>query len=271
MSKSENDRRRTIRNSISVPAAVKGRESIDVFWTEATEIVTVSRVGASFNLKRECHVGRIVSLIMNMPKHLRSYDLETKLYRVWGLVQHCRPISEEEYQIGIAFVGKNAPTNYEENPAATYRVKGMSSDGFWHIEETKTRFIPRAYYRYPNLIDVKISVLDSEGKDTFIDEKATTKNISTAGAAVFSDLDVNSGDAVRFTCDEQDFSSIAIVRNRQEKGEGRTTLHLQFTECDFPIDKIMQLSKTTDIEESEDINNLKEISEVGDNESTVED
>ena len=261
MSKFGKDRRRAIRNSISLQAAVKGRESIDVFWTEATEIMTVSRVGASFNLKRECHVGRLVSLIVNMPQHLRSYDLDMKLYRVWGLIQHCRPISDDEYQIGVAFVGKNAPKHYEENPAKTYRVKVMNSDGFWHIEETETRFIPRANYRYPSLLDVKVSIVDSEGKETDIDQEATTENISIAGAAVFSNLDVNSGDAVRFTCEEHDYSSIAVVCNRQERGGGRITLHLQFTESEFPIDRIEQLSKAEEgkdnSEESEEILELK--------------
>ena len=70
----------------------------------------MSRSGAGFYLDRKCEVGRLISLTMPMPKHLRCYDFEKELYRVWGLVQHCSPATggaDSAFHVGVAFAGKN--------------------------------------------------------------------------------------------------------------------------------------------------------------------
>ncbi|NNF00337.1 MAG: hypothetical protein HKN25_15055 [Pyrinomonadaceae bacterium] len=237
MTEEKHDRRSSVRNTVPLPLVVKGRESSDEFWKEETEIINVSRLGANFNLQRECPAGRIVSLMLKMPKHLRCYDLDKKLYRVWGLVQHCAPVSTEDaasFQIGVAFVGKNAPKSYVENPMKSYRVSGMDSDGFWNLGEAKTPFITRAHHRFAASIDARIAALGPDGEEELIDDEAKTENVGAGGAAVFSSLELNSGDRVKFSCAKPAFTSICVVRNRQiSQGEG-AILHLEFAEPNFP-------------------------------------
>ncbi len=262
MSSLEQDRRVAIRSTLSTSAVVKGRESTEVFWKEETEIINVSRVGGSFNLTRECPAGRLVSIMMKMPKHLRGYDRDKKLYRVWGLVQHCRPISGDDfegYQIGVAFVGKHAPKSYIDDPLKSYRVSGMDQDGFWSIGETKTPFVSRAYHRFTITLEAKTALLDSDENEIAVDEEAVTENVGAGGASVFSNLEANIGDAVKFTCPEYDFSSLCVVRNRQRWEEGRTTLHLEFAQSDFPVKDLAHGSDNVEkAEDAEEIESLEE-------------
>ena len=251
----KDDRRRLSRNYVALPAVVKGRESKDDFWKEKTEIVTVSRLGASFNLDHECKVGRILSLIVKMPENLRCYDQDKNLYRVWGLVQHCSPISQaSQFLVGIAFIGKFAPKSYLDDPLRTYRIVGMDEDGFWNVGATKAPFVSRAHHRFPCALGVKIAVVDVDGTESQIDFDAVTENISAGGASVFSNLRVETGDAVNFRCESNGFTSLAVVRNRQKREGDRVTIHVEFSGDEFPImDLDLSFEDGEDVER-EDLN-----------------
>lgn len=253
----KNEQRTIKRRPASIAIIIKGRESTDVYWKEVTEVINVSRLGANFHIQRKCPAGRILSLLIKMPKNLRCYDLDKKLYRVWALVQHCTAMSykgADGYQIGVAFVGKDAPKSYIENPLKTYRVSGMDEDGFWNIDEAKTPFVSRAHHRFLSSEKVRIAIIDSEGEETEIDTDAITKDISIGGTAVFSMLEVDTGDCVRFTCDKFDFSSVCLVRNRQRLEGGTTMLHLSFSESTFPIAELnVSAENTNEHDESEEL------------------
>ncbi len=260
MGEPEQDRRSSTRSEVSLSAVVKGRESAEEYWKEETRIVTISRLGASFNLERECSVGRIVLLTTQMPNSLRTYDRDKKLYSVWGLVQHCSPVPGSEgsnFQVGIAFIGKYAPDSYAEDPQKTYRIVGMDEYGFWTTGENSTPFFPRAHHRYPCRMEVRLALLDSEGNEVEHDDNSITDNISLSGALVFSDLEVTTGDAVRFSCDEFDYSALAVVRNRQQRDGNRTTLHLEFTDANFPVEEIdLPGSDEAEIENADELSVL---------------
>ncbi len=262
MSNLDAERRALSRKSLAKTVVVKGRESSDDFWKETAELVNVSRVGASFNIQHECAPGRVLSLIMNLPKRLRLYDRNKKLYRVWGLVQHCRPIALEEgdsgFQIGVAFVGKHPPDSYAADPLKSYRISGIDEDGFWNVGETKTPFVSRAYHRFNCAYQAPLTLLGADGEEEAVDQEAVTENIGAGGASVFSTLDVNSGDRVRFVRDSYDYSTICVVTNRQNREGGLITLHLQFAEADFPIDRLALLAESEDTDENEDSNDTDE-------------
>jgi PilZ domain len=232
--------RRNERISLSLSAVVKGKENNDVFWKETTELISMSRSGAGFYLSRECQVGRLLSLMMPMPRHLRCYDNDKELYRVWGLVQHCSPVSgdgESGYHVGVAFTGKNVPASYTESPLQSYRIAGMNENGTWRIVEAQTSFVVRRHPRYWVSLEIFLSALDAD-KNMISDDKAATENISLSGAAVFSDLDVNVGDSVNLDCVPHNFSTLAIVRNRQTSEFELPKLHLEFIDSTFPIEEI---------------------------------
>jgi hypothetical protein len=221
---------------IVLTAVVKGKEG-DISWKENAEVTSVSSSGAGFFIQRECSVGRLVSLMLPMPSHLRSYDRDKKLYRIWGLVQYCYESGGEDgpgFHAGVAFVGKDAPYSYQRNPEQSYRVCGMGKSGLWRVEELESNFKKRRSTRYWNTIDASLFLLDDE-LNSVADEKTVTENISESGASVFSSLRVDVGDRVKFLCQSPPFSSLSIVRNRRIGADDRTRVHLEFVEDFFPI------------------------------------
>lgn len=210
-------------------------------WEETADLTNVSASGAGFCLPHECGVGSLVSLTMPLHPHLRSYDLDKDLYCVWGLVQHCHKLTSDgpiRYHIGVAFIGKNPPASYNEDPLQTYRVCGMSGDGLWKVKESKTPFKTRRYPRFRVSIDHYLALLDGR-QQTIGGERTVTENISKSGAAVFTTLNVAVGDRVKFICERYDFSGLAVVCDRLEAGQDeRARLHLHFVDSQFPIESI---------------------------------
>lgn len=221
-------------------AVVKGKDTPDTTWKEVADIASISVTGAGFYIQRECRVGTILALMLELPAHLRCYDHEKEIYRILGLVQHCQPLSGEDavgYHIGVAFIGKNAPESYRENPEQGYKICGMNDLGLWKITEARSEFKARRHVRYWTNVDPYLALLDAQ-RDSMAGERTTTENVSKNGAAVFSNLDVNVGDRIKFICEKYDFSGLAVVCNRNEGKDGYHRLHLQFVENTFPVEKL---------------------------------
>lgn len=219
-------------------AVVKVREA-EGAWKETGEVISVSPTGAGFYLKRECKPGRLVSMMIPVEPHLRCYDHDKELYRVWGLVQHCHKITSDDpgYHIGVAFIGKTAPESYKQDSDQSYRICGMSEDGLWKIREAAKEFKPRRDARFYTTIEHYLAVVDGQ-KTSLRGERTTTENISKHGAAVLTTLNVTVGDRVKFISEQFDFSGLAVVCNTRERTDGKTTLNLQFVENPFPVEKI---------------------------------
>ena len=232
--------RRFERTQVALPGIVHWRKNSDVFWKESTEIVSISRAGAGFNLRTARPVGSIISLTLNMPKKLRRYDLDKKLYRIWGLVQYCIPINDQRYkhQVGVAFLGRNVPKSYLEDPFRSYKISGIGEDGFWSLGEAKVPYVERGEIHLEYSVRVRLAKIDPEGKEISVDEDAETENISVREANVFSEIEVNSGDWISFICKKPKFSSLAIIHNTQACDDGRNLLHLEFMEFDYPVEEL---------------------------------
>ena len=221
-------------------AEVKAKHENDSAWKETVDVVSVSHSGAGFYMQRECNPGQLVSLMVSMPLNFRRYDYDKKLYKVWGLVQHCSPVTangKEAFHVGVAFVGRAAPASYYENPALSYRVCGVNDDGFWQISAIESTFQTRREPRFWTSIDVSIFELN-QFDVTMRDERTTTENISESGASVICFLNVNVGDRVRFYCAKYDFSAYALVRNRAAGPDERPRLHLEFVDHQFPVSEL---------------------------------
>lgn len=226
--------------STSLLAVVKAKDADGEMWKEVAEVMSFSAGGAGFYLERECRVGCLVSLMLQMPSHLRCYDHEKELYRVWGLVQYSQPLVDEDkagYHIGVAFIGKQAPASFHDNPMQSYRICGMTEDGLWRIDEAKAAFKARKHVRYWKTIDLYLALVDGN-RGSVKGERTVTENISMSGAAVISDLDVEVGDRVKFISEAYDFSGLAVVCNRQMGTDDKTRLHLSFIDCTFPVETL---------------------------------
>lgn len=237
------ENRRAPRLSTALKTIVQVKESNEESWKEVTAVSTVSLNGAGFTLTRKCEVGRLVSLVLPMPDEFRAYNKDQELYPVLGLVQHCNAVTvdgETVYHVGVGFIGKEMPASFKENPKQNYRFCGMNADGLWLITEAQTSFKARKNARFWKSIEVTISQMKKDKGET-VKETAKTKDISSSGISVPCSLDINVGDKVKIASKQFDFYAIAEVRGRKENKDARQppTLHLQFIEDEFPMNKIL--------------------------------
>ncbi len=243
----EIDNRKVQRVPTELKTLVKVKESDDVVWKEVTKVTTVSRNGAGFYLTRECMVGRLVTLVMPLPDELRAYAYNEDLYPVMGLVQYCNASTVDKktvYHVGVAFVGKQIPASYKADPQQSYRICAMTKDGLWEITEAGTPFQSRKDPRFCVPIEVTVSLLKNK-KKAVSKETNITHNISASGVSVNCSLDANVGDTVKFASKEHNFYALAVVRNRHEREDKPPTLHLEFVDAKFPVDKILFAHENT--------------------------
>jgi len=238
----EPEHRRRNRHAAELKTIVQVKESEHESWKEVTKVLTVSRNGAGFCLTRPCAVGRLVTLVMPLDPELRAYDKTEEVYPVLSIVQHCNASTidgETVYHVGVGFVGKKLPESYKADPTQNYRISGMKKDGLWEITEAESQFKNRRQPRYWISIPVMVSQLQ-RGQSSGAKEETVTKNICAGGVSVASSLETNIGDKVKFACKELNFYSMAIVRNCK-RTKGGTTLHLEFIENEFPIDRVIAI------------------------------
>jgi hypothetical protein len=207
-------------STMSLHAVVKGKDAVEGNWKEVADIASVSATGSGLYLQRECRVGTLLSLMLPLEPHLRCHDHEKELYRVWGLVQHCQPLSGDGgsgFHVGVAFIGKDAPVSYKENPDQPYKICGMNENGLWKVTEAKAQFKVRRHVRYWVNVDPYLALVDGH-RDALRGERTLTENISN-------------------------FSGLAVVCNRQTGKDGRERLNLQFVENTFPVEKLEKVKE----------------------------
>ncbi len=236
------DNRVTSRSTTDLRAVVKLKDSEDDGWRETTKVTTVSRNGAGFTLARECSVGRLLTIVLPMPREFRAYDLDSELYPVMGIVQNCYRSNIDGtivYHIGVGFIGKNVPQSFRDNPKQNYRIEGMRPDGMWQVVEAGQAFKARKHPRIWIRIPVTITLLRQDTR-TSEKESTATQNVAASGVSVESQLDAHVGDKVKFACPALDYFSMAVVRNRKIETGKAPTLHLEFLDGSFPMDKLVR-------------------------------
>ncbi len=220
---------------------VQVKESDSKSWKEITEVTTVSRNGAGFMLPRPVVVGRLLTLVMPLDPDLRAYDHDAEVYPVMGIVQYCNASTvngEAVYHVGVGFVGKQIPDSFKANPEQSYRINGMTKEGLWEIAEADSQFKNRKKPRYWVSMGIVISLLQ-RAEQSVAREETYTQNIGAGGASVACTLSANVGDKVKVAVKELDFYAIAVVRNRKINDDETPTLHLEFVDTQFPVEKII--------------------------------
>jgi hypothetical protein len=239
------------RLKLSLPVRVRGRESSEEEWTEVTRLLDVTPFGARFTIGRPTERGRLLYLVLPMPRQLRCYDHIEDQYRVWALVRHAQPLPSQaqadlpRFEVGVAFVGKRLPPSAERDPSKLYDVAEQTETGFWSLRELSDRAMTqeqRAYTERPETrhnipVEVTVEVFDAQGKISAT-ETTVTENISHHGAAVFTTLGVERGGFVRLTSVQYQISVLAAVRGRSKGGGGVNRLHLEFVDRAWPLEGI---------------------------------
>jgi hypothetical protein len=188
-------------------------------------------------------------MMLPVEPELRFYDHEKELYRVWGLVQHCHRLTDDDigFHVGVAFIGRHAPESYKADPMQSYRIVGMSEEGMWRVSEAAREFKPRKDSRFYVAVEHYLAVVDAKNVSSR-GERTTTENVSKHGAAVLTSLDLHVGDRVKFISEAYDFSGMAVVCNRRDTTGGKTRLNLQFVGGVFPVERLT-VAETKPVEE----------------------
>jgi hypothetical protein len=236
----EKSKRIRERIALALPVRVYCRESSDYEWDEMSRLVDVTPFGARLRLKRPMETGRLLRLVMAMPRQLRCFDHVEDQYRVWSLVRNVRLLDPAAtkgalVELGVAFVGKYPPRSYEANPSTRYEIPPRSAEsGLWVIhEQTEGRLSEmadtdkRKETRHVIPVEILIEVFGRDGGFTK-SESTVTENISEHGAAVFTTLDLSPGCFVRVSSPQSPTALLAVVRKRRCAADGIFRLHLEF-------------------------------------------
>ena len=85
---------------------------------------------------------------------------------------------------------------------------------------------------------MSVSLIQKEDK-SITREETFTKNVSAGGVSITSSLNASVGDKMKFACKGLNFYAMGIVRNIIPGDTA--TVHLEFLEDQFPIEKVMRM------------------------------
>lgn len=244
----EKDNRRIQRVSLSLPIRVESQVNESVSWTEVTRLNDLSAFGAGFNLRHPVKRGRLLLLTIPMPRKLRSFDFTEPQYKVWGLVRSCvvkniTPTSEN-HSVGVAFIGKNPPKSYYDDPAKLFEISHQEDGSLWRVidavSEPDESHLPNELRRHSRLsipVNIIIESIDKDG-NVLSAESSVTENISLSGASVFTSLALEVGSFVRVKSDQYNVSIISIVRGKRLGQDNIPRVHIEFVDRFFPLEGI---------------------------------
>lgn len=224
----------------SMHTVVSGIDGDGETWNEEAEVFSYTASGLGFYMNRECAVGNLISLMLQLPSHLRCYDFDEEFYNVWAVVQNCnfsRIGGSQAYQLGVAFIGSEPPASYDADPSQNYRICGMNNDGLWKVTEADSRFVQRKELRHWRKIKLYLAMIDAR-RESIGGERCSTENVSRHGAALITNLELHIGDRVKIISEAHDFSSLAVVCNVRACEDGKSRVNLEFIGHTFPVERL---------------------------------
>lgn len=246
-SEPEKNSRRISRIAIPLPMRVEVKVDQKNSWDEITRMQDASNFGTGFTLKRPVKRGRLVYMTMPLPRKLRNFDFAEPQYKVWGLVRRCLRNSNanaENYSLGVAFIGKEPPPGFLDNPSKLYDISHQTENGLWELtnqpdvpDESDLPKELRRHSRFPIPINLKLETLD-DNENAIAVEDTVTENLSFSGASVFTSLPAEIGSFVRVTSDQYNVSIISIVRGKRTGADNIPRLHIEFVDRFFPLEGI---------------------------------
>jgi hypothetical protein len=213
------DQRHSSRMSLNVPVRVSGFAKDGKPWEEMTTSGDASRQGASFLLQQHVDRGQVVLLQLPLPKTFRAYDINELTYKVFGLVRNIAVLDDTLTSVGVLFLGKTAPRDYQTNPGIRYLLPTdpapKPSDR--RSEERRTVF-------------VTLKIVSPDGRS----ELTVAEDLSKGGSRVPTSLPVEKGQVVTVEELSGEFNCRAEVRNVFKGEDGVTRLNLKFIDGGVP-------------------------------------
>ncbi|HEY6233412.1 MAG TPA: PilZ domain-containing protein [Pyrinomonadaceae bacterium] len=229
------------RLELQLPVRVRCRETADLEWTEVTRLSDVTPFGAGFSLKRPVEKGRLLHMTIPMPRQLRVFDHVEDQYRVWALVRYLRPMPPVEgkpagFEVGVAFIGKQPPRSFEEDPSKRYEVSTFTGQ-LTTVEEWAPELTSadnRTHTRHNIPVDMLLETLNEKGEVDFR-EQTVTENISQKGAAIYTSLSLSVGRFIRLSSEQYKTSVYAAVRGSSMGPAGVPRIHVEFIDREWPL------------------------------------
>lgn len=230
------------RLELKLPVRVRCRETNDFEWVEITRLIDVTPFGAGFTLKHPVEKGRLLHMTIPMPRQLRVFDHVEDQYRVWALVRYVKastPAGSDSsvFEVGVAFIGKQPPRSYNEDPSRRYDIGGKTSESLSIAEEWIQQSASednRTYTRHNIPVDMMIETLNDKG-EVEQSEQTVAENISQKGAAIYTTLELPIGRFVRLTSEQYKLTVHAAVRGRSIGPSGVSRIHVEFIDREWPL------------------------------------
>lgn len=216
------NRRRCERLIMAVPVMVSGYDRAGSRWQEVTKTLDVSRMGVALRLQARVRHGMVLHVTLPLPTKLRSHGFTEQGYNMYAIVRRVEPLVDGRRVVGLEFVGNNPPAGYLHKPWAAFRTQK------WNGADRRRE--PRFEHRE----NVLIEYLD-ESRQEVAREVGVTDNVSASGARIAVKLAPDDFEMVRVTSANQEFASLALVRNRFATDDGSERLGLLFIESKWPL------------------------------------
>lgn len=217
------ERRAESRMSLRLPVRVQGRDQKNQPWEEMAATENTSFGGAAMRMRRSVVRGQVLFLALPLPKPFRRYDFGEPFYRVFALVRHAAAAGGE-YLVGVLFLGKNPPKDYESNPGGLFL---LPNDPAPAAKEER-----RKWQRVDIFVNVRLRWTSPGGQE--LEEQTIAENIGRGGARVLTSLPVVKGDVVRLEEVDGDFRTRAEIRNIYIGPDHIPRLNLRFLEAAAP-------------------------------------
>jgi hypothetical protein len=240
MSEERNWKRIRERLALHLPVRIQGRETPDFAWTEVTRLNNVTPFGAGFTIKRPTEKGRLLFMTIPMPRQLRVFDHVEDQYRVWAVVRYMKARTSKgmtTFDVGVAFIGKRAPSSYEQEPWKRYDVSTTTFEALTSADDIVTPLPTadqRVYTRHNIAVDMKVELVDENGA-VVESEHTVTENISSHGATLFTTLQIAQGRFIRLTSAQYNMTVHAAVRTRSTGVDGVPRIHVEFIDKEWPL------------------------------------
>jgi CheY-like chemotaxis protein len=215
----DENRRRSHRYDLSIPAHVVGHDRRSGKWEESAETIDVSRTGLNMRLRRRVRHGVILHVTLPLPPNLRSRAMSEPAYSVYALVRRVEPSKKGVRVVGLEFIGQHPPMGYLDKPWASFQTRQ------WGGTDRRRK----ARHKRSDIIWLEYF---TESMRCITQEAGRTEDVSAGGLRVCVSNPPPDFELLRVSYPDRGIESYAVVCNRYFDKDGFERLCLKFVDND---------------------------------------
>jgi hypothetical protein len=216
----DDNRRRSQRFKLPIPARVAGFDRSGNKWHEMSQSLDVSRTGVTLQLQKRVRPNTVLYVTLPLPTKLRTHGFADVSFNTYALVRRVEPPKKGKRIVALEFIGEHPPAGFLEKPWATFRPSKWNGQ-----ERRRTGRENRVEKVRVEYFNDSLASLGSE--ETF------TENLSQTGMRLFVKNAPVEFDLVRVTCLSHKLETLAAIRNRYVAKDGSERLCLHFINSSY--------------------------------------